>query len=78
MAAQRFELWCGQAQRPLTDTQKEIIRQIVSYIVTNGSSTLKDVREYDKTVAAQIIKKFRQCRSSERSNPITLSIPYLQ
>lgn len=58
LAAQRFELWCGQTQRSLTDSQKEIIRQIVNYIVTNGSSSLKDVREYDKTVAAQIIHTF--------------------
>lgn len=58
MAARRFELWCGQAQRPLTESQKDVIRQVVSYIVTNGSTTLKDVREYDKTVAAQIIRNF--------------------
>lgn len=67
MAAQRFELWCGQAQRPLTDTQKEIIRQIVSYIVTNGSSSLKDVREYDKTVAAQIIKSFGNAEAAKEA-----------
>lgn len=58
MAAQRFELWCGQAQRPLSDTQKEIMRQIVSYIVTNGTTSLADIRDYDKTIAAQIIKSF--------------------
>ncbi len=58
MAARRFELWCGQAQRPLTETQKEVIRQIVGYIVANGSTELKDVKEYDTTIAAQIIKSF--------------------
>lgn len=67
MAAQRFELWCGQAQRPLTDTQKEIIRQIVNYIVTNGSSSLKDVREYDKTVAAQIIRSFGNAQAAKEA-----------
>ena len=67
MAAQRFELWCGQAQRPLTDTQKEIIRQVVSYIVTNGSTTLKDVREYDKTVAAQIIRNFGGAEAAKQA-----------
>lgn len=65
MAAQRFELWCGQAQRPLTDIQKDIIRQIVGYIVANGSSSLKDIREYDKTVAAQIIKSFGNAESAK-------------
>ncbi|MBD5200382.1 MAG: DEAD/DEAH box helicase family protein [Bacteroidales bacterium] len=58
MAAQRFELWCGQAQRPLSESQKEVIRQIVSYIVTNGSTEFSDIKEYDKTIAAQIIKSF--------------------
>ncbi len=67
MSAQRFELWCGQAQRPLTETQKEVIRQIVNYIVTNGSTELKDVREYDKTVAAQIIRSFGNAASAKEA-----------
>ncbi len=67
MAAQRFELWCGQAQRPLTETQKKVIRQIVNYIVTNGSTELKDVREYDKTIAAQIIRSFGNAASAKEA-----------
>ncbi len=67
MAAQRFELWCGQAQRPLTEAQKEVIRQIVNYIVTNGSTELKDVREYDKTIAAQIIRSFGNAASAKEA-----------
>lgn len=58
LAAQRFELWCGQTQRQLTDKQKEIIRQIIGYIVTNGFSTLEDIRRYDKTTAAQLAVNF--------------------
>jgi type I restriction enzyme R subunit len=54
MAAQRFELWCGQAQRPLTEKQKEIIKQIVGYIVTNGSANIQDIRSYNRTIAAQL------------------------
>ncbi len=57
-AAQRFELWCGQAQRPLTTKQKEIIRQVVGYIVTNGYTTLDDIISYDKTTAAQLVVNF--------------------
>lgn len=67
MAAQRFELWCGQAQRPLTETQKEVIRQIVGYIVTNGSTELKDVKEYDKTIAAQIIRSFGNAAAAKEA-----------
>lgn len=67
MAAQRFELWCGQVQRPLSEAQKSVIRQVVSYIVTNGSSSLKDVRDYDKTVAAQIIKQFGNAEKAKEA-----------
>ncbi|MCH5213764.1 MAG: DEAD/DEAH box helicase family protein [Muribaculaceae bacterium] len=58
LAAQRFELWCGQAQRPLTDKQKDIVKQIVGYIVTNGFSTLNDIRQYNTTIAAQLASQF--------------------
>lgn len=58
LSAQRFELWCGQAQRPLTETQKEIMRQIVSYIVANGTYTNSELREENLTVFAQMVKSF--------------------
>ena len=58
MAASRFELWCGQAQRPMTNSQKEIIRSIVNYIVANGSSSIADIKEEDKTLAAKMIAAF--------------------
>lgn len=57
-AAQRFELWCGQNQRPLTETQKEIMRQIVSYIVANGIYTNDELREENLTVFAQMVQNF--------------------
>ena len=38
LAAQRFELWCGQNQRDtLSVTQREIARKITNYVVSNGS-----------------------------------------
>jgi type I restriction enzyme R subunit len=58
MAASRFELWCGQNQRPLTDTQKEIIRNVVNYIVANGSCTMNDIKEEDKPFVAQMVRAF--------------------
>lgn len=36
IAAQRFELWCGQAQRSITPEQKEIFRKIASFVAQNG------------------------------------------
>ena len=58
LAAQRFELWCGQAQRPLTETQKGIIKQIVGYIVSNGTYTNEELRDENITVFAQLVQNF--------------------
>ena len=58
LAAQRFELWCGQNQRPLTESQKEIMKQIVGYIVANGTYTNEELREENIRVFAQLVKNF--------------------
>lgn len=57
-AQQRFNLWYGQMQRSITDTQIAIIRQIVDYIASNGACTIKDIIDDDKTRAAQLINAF--------------------
>ena len=57
-AQQRFNLWYGQMQRTVTESQIAIIRQIVDYIVSNGACTIKDIIDDDKTRAAQLIKAF--------------------
>lgn len=57
-AQQRFNLWYGQVQRSVSESQIAIIRQIVDYIASNGACTIKDIREDDKTRAAQLIKAF--------------------
>ena len=36
VAAQRFELWCGQAQRSIAPEQKEIFRKIANFVAQNG------------------------------------------
>ena len=53
-----FNLWVGQMQRALTDSQVAIIRKIVQYIASNGSCSITEIREDDKTYAAQLIKVF--------------------
>jgi type I restriction enzyme R subunit len=58
LAAQRFELWCGQAQRPLTENQKEIMKQIVGYIVANGTYTNNELRDENITIFAQLVQSF--------------------
>ena len=57
-AKQYFNLWCGQLQRTITDAQKELLTQIVDYIVTNGSCEVQDIIENDRPYAAQIINSF--------------------
>ena len=57
-AQQRFNLWYGQVQRTVTESQISIIRQIVDYIASNGACTIKDIIDDDKTRAAQLIKAF--------------------
>jgi type I restriction enzyme R subunit len=58
LAAQRFELWCGQVQRPLTETQRGIMKEIVAYIIANGTYTNTELREENLTVFAQLVKSF--------------------
>ncbi len=57
-AQQRFNLWYGQVQRTVTESQIAIVRQIVDYIASNGACTIKDIIDDDKTRAAQLIKAF--------------------
>jgi type I restriction enzyme R subunit len=58
LAQQRFNLWYGQMQRTVTDSQIAIIRQIVDYIASNGACTIKDIIDDDRARAAQLISAF--------------------
>ncbi len=57
-ANQYFNLWYGQLQRNISDKQIEVIKQVVRYIASNGAVTIKDIREEDKSQAAQLVKAF--------------------
>ena len=57
-AQQRFNLWYGQMQRTVTESQIAIIRQIVDYIASNGACTIKDIIDDDRSRAAQLINAF--------------------
>ena len=57
-ASQYFNLWCGQRNNEKTAKQIEVMRQVVEYIASNGACTIKEIREDDKTRAAQIIQAF--------------------
>ena len=45
--AQRFSLYCGQAQRVLTDEQKEIMRQVAEFVINDGSISVMELNEID-------------------------------
>ena len=57
-AAKYFNLWCGQGWRGLTEAQNNLLQQVVNYIVSNGSCTIEDIKEEDKTQAGQLIQAF--------------------
>jgi len=57
-SSQYFNLWCGQRNNEKTAKQIEVMRQVVDYIAANGACTIKEIREDDKTRAAQIIQAF--------------------
>ena len=45
--ARRFSLYCGQAQRVLTDDQKEIMRQIAEFVINDGAISVMELNEID-------------------------------
>lgn len=55
---QYFNLWCGQKQLALNDAQRNIMSQIVSYIAANGACSVADIKNNDRTQAAQLIQAF--------------------
>ena len=40
---QRFNLYCGQTQRSLSDSQVAIMRQVAEYIANEGAVTVKEL-----------------------------------
>ncbi len=53
-----FNLWYGKNKLEITEKQVEIIRGVVNFIASNGSCNINDIREDNKTYAAQLIKAF--------------------
>ncbi len=57
---QYFNLWVGHYQRNynLTDKQRDIMAQIVSYIAFNGACTVRDIREDNQDQGVKLIRAF--------------------
>ena len=64
-ARQYFNLWCGQWHRDISDRQKELMSQVVDYIAANGACTIRDIRDDDKTQAAQMIAAFGSMQNAD-------------
>ena len=56
--AQRFNLYCGQAQRILTDDQKNIMRQIAEFVINDGAITLMELNEIDTDLWRRGVRTF--------------------
>jgi type I restriction-modification system, R subunit len=63
--AQRFNLYCGQVQRTLTDTQKEIMRRIAAYVVNDGGFSVEDLNAFDTDLWRQGAREFGTTLTSE-------------
>lgn len=66
-ARRYFNLWCGQKQGGVTETQKALVSRIVDYIAANGACTIRDIRDDDKTRAAQMISAFGSMQKADEA-----------
>lgn len=56
--AQRFNLYCGRAQRVLTEEQKDIMQQIAEYIINDGAISVMELNEADTELWKKAVKSF--------------------
>lgn len=56
--AQKFNLYCGQAQRELTPDQKEIMRQIAEFVVNDGAISVGELNEIATDLWRRGVKAF--------------------
>lgn len=57
--ARRFNLYCGQAQRELSQEQKNIMRSISEYIVSEGAINPIELNEFDPDLWRKATKSFK-------------------
>ena len=78
-ANQYFNLWCGQAQRSLTQAQIDIFRHIKDYIVANGSCSIGEYMELDgdcESEAAFLMQTIGKNALQEHLNTLAKFIIY--
>ncbi len=60
--SQRFSLYCGQEQRPLTEDQIEVMKQIAEYVVNDGAFTAMELNEIDTDLWKHGVQVFDMVR----------------
>ena len=53
-AQQYFNLWCGQRNNEKTEKQREVMRQVASYIALNGAIDFDDLKATDRDQARKV------------------------
>ena len=56
--AQRFSLYCGQAQRTLTEDQTEIMKKIAEFVINDGAISVMELNEIDTDLWRRGAKSF--------------------
>lgn len=56
--SQRFTLYCGQAQRALTEDQVDIMKQIADYIINDGFISVNELNDIDTDLWRRAVKSF--------------------
>ena len=51
-------MYCGRAQRVLTDDQKDIMHQIAEYIINDGAINVMELNETDTELWKRAVKSF--------------------
>ncbi len=69
--AQRFSLYCGQAQRILTDDQREIMRQVAEFVINDGAISLMELNEIDTDLWRRGVTSFSGSVFSEEMQSLS-------
>ena len=62
---QRFNLYCGQAQRSLTDDQRELMRQIAEFVINDGALSVTELNEVDTDLWRRGVTLFKNQLAEE-------------
>lgn len=68
---QRFNLYCGQVQRSLSNTQKEIMKQIAEFIVNDGAFNALELNDFAPDLWRGAMNEFQSNQFSAELNELS-------